>query len=249
MLYMIVCLRVLSSAEYIADSMWHDLLFIDRTSLYPCRTHKKGISNAQLLMVASSSSIARERNDSDAKYLSDSSGLVWCSYEIPGDINMPAAYYRYFSDDRVRDSTVLSENSRQISVGLRAIIIPVLAWERYYIHSSSWMKRAAPFRKGWKKESYFFSRKLSPREKQLFPACESRPPNVPAKYRLDIDRVSSSKRQRFRPTKRPICLSETLEFSREVFPPSSRVHRRRRSRLTCCRKPDRPSPSVRSRAT
>lgn len=100
------------------------------------------------------------------------------------------------------------------------------------------MKRAAPFRKD-QKENLFFSRKLSPREKQLFPACESRAPSVPPKYRLDIDRVSSSKRQQLRlqrPTKRPICLSETNpEFSQKVFPPLSREHRRRRSRLTCCR--------------
>lgn len=139
------------------------LLFIDPTSLYPYRAYKKGISNAQLLMVASSGLIARECNDSDAKHLSDRLILVWCSCEIPGDINMPAACYRYSSDDRVHDSTYL-----YLKIASRCLLVcepslSPLVWERYYIHSGRWMKRAAPFRKD-QKENLFF-RESYPREK------------------------------------------------------------------------------------
>lgn len=92
-----------------------------------------------------------------------------------------------------------------------------------YIHSSRWMKRAAPFRKGRKKRAllFFFSRKLSPQEKQLFPARKSRFPSVLSKYgpvqhRSSIEQQATATPARQR-TERPICLSETRSG---VFPES-----------------------------
>lgn len=191
-------------------------------------------------MVASSSLIEQERNDSDAKHLSNRLILVWCSCEIPDDINMPAACYRYFSDDSVHDSTVLSENSRQMSIGLRAIIIPALVWEVLY-PLQPLNEESGSVQKGQKKES-FFSWKLSPREKQLFSACESQPPSVPSKYspvrhRSSIEQQATATPATTADEEADLFVGNAPEFSREIFSSfvSSREHRRRRSRLTCCR--------------
>lgn len=116
--------------------------------------------------------------------------IGWYLFDAPtrfsDDINMPAASYRYFSDDRVRDSTVLSENSRQISVW-EPSLSP--SWrERGTISTPAveWRGRLGSGRA--KKESFFFSQKLSPREKQLFPACQPRSPKYsPARRRSSIE--------------------------------------------------------------
>lgn len=141
--------------------MWHDrssVIHRYSTSLYPYRACKKGISNAQLLMVTSSGLIVRERNDSDAKHLSDRLILVWCSCEIPGDINMPAACYRYSSDECTTQWFYLKIASRCLS-----ICEPSLSphWcERDTISAAAveWRGRLRPSGK----ESFFFFAKVIP---------------------------------------------------------------------------------------
>lgn len=70
---------------------------------------------------------------------------------------MPAACYRYFSDDRVHDSTVLSENSRQMSVGLRAIIIPRVGMREVLYPFQSLNEEDGSVQEGLKKSPPLFS--------------------------------------------------------------------------------------------
>lgn len=83
--------------------------------------------------------------------------------------------------------------------------------------------------------SFFFSRKLFPREQPPFLLASldllraslrnTGRLSISIEYRAANDGNSDS---------RFVCRKRS-EFSREVFPPSSREHRHRRSRLTCCR--------------
>lgn len=145
-------------------------------------------------MVASSGLIARERNDSDAKHLSDRLILVWCSCEIPGDINMPAACYRYSSDDRVHDSTVLSENSKQMSIGLRAIIIPPGVREILY---PLWPlnEEGGSVQEGPKRESFFFAKVIPARKTALSSlrvSSSKRPSKIQARHRSSIEQQTTA---------------------------------------------------------
>jgi len=127
-----------------------------------------------------------------------------------------------------------------MSVGLRAIIIPRVGVRVVSTPVVEWRGRLRSERV-LKKGPSFFSRKLSPREKQLFPACESQSPNVPPKYipvrlRSSIEQQvtgdsgsSGWRRGRF------VCRKRSRVFPGSFPLLRSGNVRRRRSRLTCCR--------------
>lgn len=108
-----------------------------------------------------------------------------------------------------------------------------------YIHPR-WRKRErereAPFAKIQKeKSSPFFPAKVIPAGKTALSTRGVSTYSVhPSGYRSARYRSSIEQRTTATPDSRFVCRKRS-EFSRELFPPSSREHRHRRSRLTCCR--------------
>lgn len=97
-------------------------------------------------------------------------------------------------------------------------------------------EREAPFAEIQKeKSSPFFPAKVIPAGKTALSTRGVSTYSVhPSGYRSVRYRLSIEQRTTATPDSRFVCRKRS-EFSRELFPPSSREHRHRRSRLTCCR--------------
>lgn len=211
------------------------MLFMVRTSAFSCRICKTGIWYRTRNYLWSHRAVwSRE---SATIPIPNIYSIGWYLFDAPARFLVilicPQHIIDIFQMIVSAIEQVLSENRRQMSecrhyprIGMRDTISTPGP-----LNEESGFVQRGP-KKG---DFFFFPRKLSPQEKQLSRACESRPPSdLPSKYSPVQHR--SEYRAATADEQADLFVGNASRVFPGSFPSSpSREHRRRRSRLTCCR--------------